>query len=213
MAANYPVQEYGITGFVHMRRHKIGLGGNGTNVGKDNLDINSVPDNKPVRINSRDYAQTSGSSIGFQCKPNQAVAGASVSGCEIQPRFASGIGGVNLIGANISAILKGVTGNLTGEVHVLELETDFDQNQNPTRTITGDVCLLRLSGGFPNTMTFSGKKSAIQMAPAQSGPYDAFIKWDSTNTDLISANAAAGTARKVKCLFGSTTVYINIYEA
>lgn len=190
------------------------------------LDLNFVTqsDNKSIKLNTRDYLI---GGTGVSTKPNQTVAGYSIKGLEVQPRFASTIGGVNLVGANISGVLKGITGNLSGEVHVLELETDFDQNQNPTRTITGDVTLLRFSGGFPNSMTFSGKKTCIQLAPQQSGAYDGFIKFDATNTDIVldagtgdnSAATANGYAtnpagmKVVKVLIADTAYYIPLFAA
>lgn len=214
MAANYPVQEYGITGFVHMRRHKIGRGGNGTNVGKDNLDINSVPDDKPVRINSRDYAQTSGTSIGFQCKPNQAVTGAAVHGFEVQPRFADGIGGTDLVGGNISAILKGTTGNLSGAVHVLEIETDFNGAASPTRTITGEISMIRFSPDFPASMTLSaGIRSVFAFAPFSFQDFTHLFRFTTANTTLVQ-NAALGSVSKmipVLSTDGTTTLYIPLY--
>lgn len=174
------------------------------------------------RLNTRDYSSATSNALGISSKPNQTVAGVSIQGLEVQPRFASGIGGVNLIGANISAITKGTTGNLSGEVHVLELETDFDQSLNPTRTITGDVTLLRFSGGFPNSMTFSGKKTAMQVAPAQNGPYDGFIKFDTTNTDIVldagTGDNSCATSngfttnpagwKAIKILLGGTAYYL-----
>lgn len=144
--------------------------------------INSVKDNIAVKINSRDFNQTSGSSIGVQIKPNQATAGASVRGLEVQPRFASAIGGADLVGANISGILKGVTGNLSGAVHVLEVETDFSAGSNPTRTIAGDVSMLRISGDFPLGMTFSGTKNIIELPAVNTGQFDYFLKADASQS-------------------------------
>lgn len=203
MAANFPTVAWGIT--APQYRHPSRA--------RENLTINSKEDDKPVLINSRDYAQASGTSIGFQSKPNQAVSGASVHGCEIQPRFADGIGGGSLVGANISAILKGTTGNLTGEVHALEVETDFNAGGNPTRTITGDVSLIRISGDFPGTMTFSGKKNVITIAPQNSGAFDYFLNLDSSQTALLAAKTNAAITHTIPIRFGNTNYWIMVSNA
>lgn len=185
---------------------------------------------RPVlTLNSKDFNYTSGSAIGFQCKPNKVAAGGDIHGCEIQPRFADGIGGGSLVGANVSAILKGTTGDLTGEVHALEVEVDFNSvSAAPTRTITGDVSLLRFGGSnFNASMTFSGKKSMIQCAPANVGAWDAFIKFDATNTDIVlaagtgddSAATANGYAtnpsgmKVIKVLVGASAFYVPLFSS
>jgi hypothetical protein len=188
-----------------MRRPKAG----------DPTQLNSDRDDKVVSINSRDYNQTSGSGVALQVKPNQATDGtSSIRGLEVQPRFASAIGGGDLVGANISAILKGTTGNLTGNVHVLELETDFNGGSSPTRHIGGDVTMIRFSGDFPSGMTWTaGVRSVFSFAEVSFLDFTHLFKFASTNTTLVQ-NAAIGSVSKmipVLSTDGSTTLYIPLY--
>ncbi len=181
----------------------------------DNTTVNSVADNKPVLINSRDYVQQSGTSIGFQCKPNQATGNTAVSvhGCEIQPRFADGQAGKDLVGTNISAILKGTTGDLSGEVHVLEVETDFNGGASPTRTITGDCSMLRINADWPSAMTFSGKKIAIKFPALNDGKYDLLFDFDTSQVGgFMNATASLGSQiGQILIRVGSTTRCIPYY--
>ena len=202
MAANYQTTQWGIT--APQFRHP--------STPRSNLTINSKEDDKTILINSRDYSQSSGTSIGFQSRPNQAVAGASVHGCEIQPRFADGISGVDLVGANISAVLKGTTGNLSGAVHVLELETDF--NDSSTRQITGNVDIIRIVGSFPSGMTF-GKKSAIRIAAPNEGTFDALIAVEAGTGATATSGGSQDTAKWLTVLWtdGTTIMKIPLYAA
>lgn len=51
-----------------------------------NLDLKTTTDSKPVRINSRNYTQASGDSIGFQATPNQTVTTTGeVFGAQLKP--------------------------------------------------------------------------------------------------------------------------------
>lgn len=199
MAANFPPNQWGIT--TPQLRHP--------STPRANLTINSKEDDKPVLINSRDYAQASGTSIGFQSKPNQAVTGTTeVHGCEIQPRFADGVGGSSLIGANISAILKGTTGNLSGNVNVLQVETDF--GATATRTIGGDVDMIRIFSDFPTTMTYTGKKNVIKVAANNIGPFDYFLNFEGAHADIFSAKSAAAVSHIIPIQVNGTNYWIMV---
>lgn len=200
MAANFPPNTWGIT--APQFRHPSSP--------RSNLDINAKEDDKPVRIQSRDFAQASGTSIGFQCKPNQAVAGAAVHGAEIQPRFASGIGGTDLVGVNISAVLKGTTGDLTGGVHVLEVECDFNGGAGPTRTLTGDLAMIRIFADLSATMTYSGKKSVLQIAANNTGSFDYFMSIDGAHADLFAAKTAAAVTHIIPIRVNGTNYWIMV---
>ena len=132
----------------------------------NNLDLQTVSDSKPVRINSRNYSQTSGSSIGFQVKPAQTVANTDmIMGGEISPRINSGIGGKGIIGLHADTWLRGtVAGTLTGDVRTLNIEAYTDDAG--TRTINGNVSIIRIRSAFSAT-TISGKFVPIRVEKAE----------------------------------------------
>ena len=80
--------------------------------GETSQDVNvqTVTDSKTVKINSRNYTQASGNSIGFQAKPAQTVASSgNVIGFEVSPRVNSGIalsGSGSVIGAHVDLKLE-----------------------------------------------------------------------------------------------------------
>ena len=133
------------------------------------LALNTTSDGNQVRINSRTFTQTSGSSIAFQSKPGQgASSSGNVIGCEISPRvnntFAlTGTG--TLIGAHIDAYLKGTTGNIGGDVRGVQIELVTDDAG--TRTVTGDVVGLRFRAAFSGTITGDMVVIRVEKAEAQ----------------------------------------------
>jgi len=177
-----------------------------------NLDLNTATDTKPVRINSRDYTQTSGSGIGVQCKPNQSVTGtASITGGEFSPRFAAGIGGSDLIGLQASPLLKAGAGDLTGKVAGLEINIDF--GISGTRTITGDVSGVEAFLAIPSTYTYSGAISLIRVRDVNIKGWDYFLNLDSTGVGLLSTDAGTYSTANgyLKCLFGSSAYRIPVF--
>lgn len=96
---------------------------------------NTVDDGKTLRFNSRSYTQTSGDSIGFQCKPSQTVTTTGeVRGAEFSPRLQSAIGSGTLVGFLSDPTLKGSAGgNITARFVAAQLQLT-DANAG-TRTI------------------------------------------------------------------------------
>src|SRR3990167_7603928 len=130
----------------------------------NHFDLNTVSDNRVVRLNSRNYVQVSGSSIGFQSKPAQTVASSgNVIGCEISPRVNSGIalsGSGSVIGAHIDTYLKGTAaGTIAGDVRGMQIEMVTDDAG--TRTVSGDVVGLRFRTAWSGTIT--GKMWALKI--------------------------------------------------
>lgn len=126
----------------------------------EDLVLNTTTDSKIVKINSRDYTQASGSSIAFQAKPNQTVlTTGTVYGGQIQPRYASGIAGDSLVGLDVEPILKGTTGNLSGDWRGLDVVLESD---NPSsRTIAGTATGIRVRNNIHTTVT--GDVEVIQV--------------------------------------------------
>ena len=141
------------------------LGGDIDAGGTFNLDLNTTSDNKPTRINSRNFTQTSGNSIGFQSKPAQTVGSSgNVIGFEVSPRVNDTIaltGSGSVIGAHIDAYLKGTgAGTIAGDVRGLQIEMVTDDAG--TRTISGNVSMLRFRAAFSAT-TITGKFVPIRI--------------------------------------------------
>lgn len=180
---------------------------------KDNhVLLNSVSDTKNVRINSRNYTQTSGDASGVQIKPNVSVTGtASITGLEISPRFAAGIAGTNLVGIKCDPLLKAGSGDIGGAVVGIQCNLDF--GISGTRTITGDISAFEAFLAIPSTYTYSGDVSFMRVRDVNIKGWDYFLNVDSTGTGLTTdsdkdANSASHT---LKCLVGSTLFHIQLY--
>ena len=203
----FTVADHGISGFVRMRRTKPGTS-------TPNLDINSVPDNKPVRINSRDFAQTSGSSIGFQCKPNQtATTTGDVIGAEFSPRVTdAGSGG--LIGLKADVVIKAATAARTvSAVRGIEINTPSFPTSGSAYTITNDCCAIRVFPDFGSGHTFTGKKSVIKLATPNNGAWDYLLDVDTNGIGLGSAGTYSTADGYFTVRTGATDRRIPFFDA
>lgn len=182
-----------------------------------NLDLETVADNKPVRINSRNYT-TSGDNIGFQSKPAQAANGADIKGGEISPRVNSGftLSGT-IMGLHVDSQLKGTAaGTISGDVRGLNIELVTDDAG--TRDITGNVSFIRLRGAF-SAGTVSGKITAIRIEKLEtqtnSKQFDAVLELPSTlagvwnNAPATEPTTADGY---IKVLVNGAARYIQLYS-
>lgn len=118
----------------------------------DHVEINTLDDDKNVRLNSRDYTRTSGGSCAVQAKPNMTVGGSGVDvhGFEASPRFADEAGGRDCIGFKSNPILKGDTGTLTGALRCYEgkLETNYGNSR-----VTAVMAVLHAMSDVRGTIT------------------------------------------------------------
>jgi hypothetical protein len=176
--------------------------------------IDTGNDEKNVRINSRDFTQTSGSGCAAQIKPNQSVDGtASVTGLEVSPRFADGIGGNDLRGILADPNLKGTTGDLTGQVVAVECNIDMG-DAGSTRTIAGDLSALSSFLDLPSGITVSGKATLLRVRGVNAAAWDAFLNLDDANTGLTQSSAASGgTSKYLKVYIGDTLYTIEMTTA
>ena len=182
------------------------------------IETETSDDSKTIRLNSRNYSQATGSSIGFQSKPAQNIASTgSVIGAEISPRANSGIAVANVIGLHCDAYLKGTAaGTISGDVRALNLELVTDDAG--TRTVSGNVNAIRIRSAFSAT-TITGKfvPIRIEKAEAQTGSkqYDAVLELPSTvagvwnDTDSDSGDTEAGY---IKVLVNGNARYIVLYS-
>src|SRR3990167_11286538 len=128
--------------------------------------LKSADDTKPVTLNSRNYTQTSGSSIGFQSKPAQTVTTTgSVIGGEISPRVNNDIDVANVIGLHVDTYLKGTaTKTVSGDVRGLQVELVTDDAG--TNTVSGDVTAIRVRAAF-SASTLSGVMAPFRVEKAE----------------------------------------------
>jgi len=169
----------------------LGPGVNGNTQTGYNLDLQTGSGNKPIRLNSRSTAETSGSLIGLQCKPSGAggsASTASVKGAEFSPRIASGTAGGDLIGGSFDPILQGSgTGDLSGVVRALEL-TITDGNAG-VRTITGKSAALRIWSQL-TSKTFTNGLFPIQVDTGGGLAWSGCL--DLPNDGAVASKADAG---------------------
>lgn len=184
----------------------------------NHLTLNSASDSKQPRINSRSFTQTSGSSMGFQSKPDQTVASTgSVIGAEISARASSGIAVANLIGLHADSYLKGTAaGTISGDVRGLQVELVTDDAG--TRTISGNVTGIRIRAAFSAT-TLTGTMEAIRIEKAETQTNSQ--NWDSVltltsnspgvwnSTDVDSGDTEAGY---FKVLINGVARYVITYS-
>lgn len=178
--------------------------------------IMSISDNNPIKLNSRNYVQTTGDSIGFQAKPAQSVASTgTVQGGQVSPRVATGIAVSQIIGLFVDAELKGTSaGTISGDVRALNLELVTDDAG--TRTIGGNVNAIRIRSAFSAT-TITGKFVPIRIEKAESQTnskqYDAVLELPSTVAGVWgSAGTPSNQAGFITVLVNGAVKYIQLFD-
>ena len=187
-----------------------------------NLLINTVSDDKTVRLNSRSFTQVSGSSIGFQSKPAQSVTSTgSVIGGEISPRVNDDIDIANVIGLHVDAYLKGTAAKtISGDVRGMQIELVTDDAA--TNTISGNVSALRIRAAF-SASTLTGVMAPIRIEKAEaqtnSQNWDCVLELPSSAPGVWNAdpttelNLPGGTVKGYfKVLVGGAARYVALYE-
>lgn len=172
----------------------------------------SVSDTRNVRINSRNYTQTSGDASAVQIKPNQTAATASITGLEVSPRFASAIAGTNLVGIKCDPVLKGTTGDVGGQVVGVQVNIDF--GISGSRVITGDIAAFETFLAIPSSgMTFSALVTVMRVRTVNIKAWDAFLNVDDTSTGVTTATDKTGNNKShtLKVYVGSTLFHAQLY--
>ena len=119
----------------------LGDGSTGVNVPLDHLYLNTTLDTKNIRLNSRNFAATSGNFIAVQVKPAISVGGTGdVTGIEVSPRINSACNGGTMRGILAECYMKGSSGTLSGDVRCLQAQVT-DENV-AGRTVSGVVSML-----------------------------------------------------------------------
>ncbi len=140
--------------------------------------LETMVDGKSVRINSRNVTQAAGDHTAVSIKPNKSADGTgSVTGLEVSPRFAAGVGGGDLRAILADPVLKASTGDLTGQVVAFEANIDF--GVDGTRTITGDVSAFSSFLAVPSTFTYSGHIAFLRVRDVNIKGWDYLLNIDS----------------------------------
>lgn len=167
-----------------------------------------------IRINSVNTTNATGTSIGFQSKIAQNAAGDSVTGAEISPRLNSGVAITGtIIGLHVDAYLKGTAvGTVGGDVRGLNVELVTEDAG--TRTVTGNVSMIRLRSAFSAT-TITGKFVAMRIEKPEtqtnSKTFDAVFELPSTLAGVWSDTETSTTgAGFIKVLVNGNARYITL---
>lgn len=192
----FPVERWGITGFVRMRRNAPGTNASGAANPAPFLDINSVDDSRPIRLNSRDYDRTAGDVIGIQCKPNQVatMVNKSVKGAEFSPRITdAGIGSSGaLIALTADPVLKAATSARTvGSVRCIECNPSLPGSGSAYTVTNLDGIRIFLDKGAGHTVTTS---SVIRVATPNTSGWDFFAAFEASNGCTVSTAGTYSTA-------------------
>jgi hypothetical protein len=156
-----------------------------------NLKFATQTDSKPILLNSRDYTQASGDSIGVQSKPSQTVTTTgAVYGVQISPRLQNAVAAAALVAVQGAPVTKGASaGTISGDVRAFEASIDLN-DVDGTRTISGTVSALYAFLQAPSAGTYTGGASVIHVALENTKKWDFLIK---TDTGVGCAVVGAGT--------------------
>lgn len=103
--------------------------------------LETLEDDKRIRLNSRNYAATSGDLMAFDSRPRANASGTqTVIGCFLGPGANDTIALGNIIGLLSDVYLKGSSGNISGDLRALQGQIT-DENLGG-RTIGGTACIL-----------------------------------------------------------------------
>ncbi len=140
--------------------------------------LETMVDGRSVRINSRNVSQAAGDHTAVSIKPNKSADGTgAVTGLEVSPRFAAGMGGSNLRAILADPLLKAGSGDLTGQVVAVECNIDF--GVSGTRIITGDVSAFSSFLAVPSTYTYSAHIAFMRVRDVNIKGWDYLLNIDS----------------------------------
>lgn len=179
------------------------------------MKLNTADDTNTVRLNSRNYAATSGDIIGFQSKPAANADGTeTVYGAQISPRFNDAVGGASLVGAQFDPILKGTSGNLSGDVRSVQAQIT-DENA-AGRTVSGTTCALYMWQQLA-AHTFTGGVWPLYVVTGGGAtPWSGFAKMpaDGAVASYSAGHYTPGNCdAKIVVEVGGHTLYVPAYDA
>lgn len=136
-----------------------------------------------IRLNSRDFTNTSGGITAVQVKPSQTVTSTgNLVGMEISPRLQDGVTSLSITGLHVDVDLKGTTAVTTSE-NVRGIEVELVTSNSGTRTISGYVTGIRFRSVFSATAitgNFTAMRFEFPEAQTNSQTYDAWLEFTGT---------------------------------
>jgi hypothetical protein len=175
------------------------------------LQLVTATDSKPITLNTRNYASTSGTDIAVQSKPNVTGTGTvSVVGAQFSPRFASGVNGTEVVGVQSQPLLKGGSTTLTGDFG--GFEADLTDSQTSGNTIGGDIYAYRAYQNMAS-QTVTGDVVPIRVDAAGSTlAWTTFAKLPDDGQISKSTTNPSTAAGYIKVKIGSSVRYIQLYS-
>jgi len=167
--------------------------------------------NNTVKINSKDFKNTTGDTIGFQTTPNQAVTTTGeVFGAQFKPRAAAGVDVAGVNGVGIDAEMKSGAGDNSGDLRGANIYL----GATGTGTISGDVVGIRLRHEVAATVT--GDSVGVDIDDNEGATdWTHLLKLGAalgthgmTSNSDKTANAKSGT---LKVKVGGTLYHIQLY--
>ena len=183
------------------------------------MDLRTQVDSKVIKLNSRNYSQATGDSIGFQSKVNQdTTSTGEVYGGQVQPRVASAISVASCTSLQLDSELKG-TGATTATADLRNLNTYLGAAA-AAHVIGGDAVTIRSRCEVSTNPTGDITWAKILNHEGSQG-WDSFVKFVSSGDGAVAlgthsmttasdktGNAKSGT---IKVLANGALYHIQLY--
>jgi len=172
--------------------------------------LETLEDTKRIRLNSRNYAATSGDIMGFDSRPRANASGTqTMIGGYIAPGANDGVALGNIIGILSDPYLKGSSGNLSGDIRALQGQVT-DENVGG-RTIDGVVSMFDAWQQLA-AHTFTGGVYVVTVRAAGGAtPWSGFAKFpDDGQIASDGEDKSGGTIGWIKVKIGSKVGYIQV---
>jgi len=156
------------------------------------LNLKTTTDSKTVKLNTRDYTQATGDSIGFSSKPSQTVTTTgAVYGTQISPRLQNGVAASALVAVQGAPVTKGASaGTISADVRAFEAAIDLN-DVDGTRTVTGVVSALYAFLQAPSAGTYTGGCAVIHVPLENTKKWD-FLMKTATGVGFVNTTASLG---------------------
>lgn len=210
--------------YMEIRTAQAGILGHADIRSKDNP--SDLTASKVIRLNVRNYLQTSGDAIGIQVKPRltQTSTG-EVRGAEISPSISSGFGAASLTGVFADCYLRGSGAGTVTVVRAVQaqIEDDVNGGTNGTKTLSL-VAAYTASQALSTTQTVSSGPHVLQVySVAESGSakqWESFVRFTAAGAAASACYVGAMTAKNpeddaeagyLSIMVGSTRYEIPFY--
>lgn len=176
------------------------------------LTLNTTLDTKTVKVNSRNYTQTSGTGTAIQTKPQQTVSTTgSINGAEFSPRVATGINAATVVGVLATPLFKGTGSTISGNFE--GVQAALTDSQTSGNTIGGDMVAFRAYQNMAS-QTVTGDVLALKVDDAGSTlQWTIFARLPNDSHMAKTTQTASTQAGWIKVKIGSTTKYIALYDS